>query len=174
LIPRGARLDRDRWWAPAGSVAKARSSRMVTARTTRAVTGARRFSAQTRPSWQTQEPVPASNTPAPLLALYQVVSAKLVPRQRTGECNSTSTPGGRSPPGWTRSYSSPTSPGRRLPARTPVPASSHDDGCTTTPAASVGLQSYSAPSSRLSGSFRGGRRQSVVTSRGRSSRPGRR
>jgi hypothetical protein len=80
LIPRGARLDRDRWWAPAGSVAKARSSRMVTARTTRAVTGARRFSAQTRPSWQTQEPVPASNTPAPLLALYQVVSAKLVPR----------------------------------------------------------------------------------------------
>jgi hypothetical protein len=68
--------------------------------------------------------------------------------------------------GWARSYSSPTRPGSRPPARAPVPASSHDDGRTTTPAAWTGLQSYWAPSSRLSGSFRGGRRQSVVTSEG--------
>jgi hypothetical protein len=34
------------------------------------------------------------------------------PRQRTGECSSTSTRGGRGTPGRTRSYSSPTRPGR--------------------------------------------------------------
>jgi hypothetical protein len=48
----------------------------------------------------------------------------------------------------------------------PAPANSHDDGATTTPGAWVGLHSYWAPSRRLSGSFSGGHRQSVVTSEG--------
>jgi hypothetical protein len=139
----------------------------VTVRTTRAVSAEVLPSLQARASWQTQEPVPASNTPAPLAAVYQVVSAKLArPWQWTGECSSSSTPGGRGAVGWTRSYSSPTRSGSRLPGRTRAPVNSHDDGSTTIPAASTGLHSYMAPSRRLSGSFRGGRRQSVVTSDG--------
>ena len=55
--------------APAGPPANLRSSFTVTARTTRAVTGERRPSVQARASWQTQEPVPASKTPAPLGAV---------------------------------------------------------------------------------------------------------
>ena len=55
--------------APAGPPANLRSSFTVTARTTRAVIGERRPSVQARASWQTQEPVPASKTPARLWAV---------------------------------------------------------------------------------------------------------
>ena len=56
--------------------------------------------------------------------------------------------------------------GQDGPRPDPALANSHDDGAATTPAARTGLHSYIAPSRRLSGSFSGGRRQSVVTSDG--------
>jgi hypothetical protein len=67
--PKRARLDREGWFCPAGRLANTRSSFTVTARTTRAVTAEGRGLAQARLSWQIQELVAASNTPAPLGAV---------------------------------------------------------------------------------------------------------
>src|SRR6266542_6361190 len=87
-------------------------------------------------------------------------------RQRSGEWSTSSTPRGVGKVVVTRSYSGPTRFGSFDPARSPVPASSHEPGWTTTPSACVGLHSYSSPSRELSGSLRGGSRQLVVTSLG--------
>src|SRR6266536_2779996 len=74
-------------------------------------------------------------------------------------------PGGVGRLGSTRSFSGPTRFGSLDPVPSSVPASSHEPDWTTTPSARTGLHSYSSPSSELSGWWRGGSRQSVVTSR---------
>src|SRR5215469_11909408 len=86
-----------------------------------------------------------------------------MPRQVSGECDRTWIGRSMGAPGFTRSYSMPTSPANLVPFETPVPLNIHACGEAMTIAALTGFDSYSVPVSEDSGSGCGGSRQSLVT-----------